>query len=211
MADKTTGELDPVKESPIGGLPQIMELYDDTLIPVEQGGEAMHMKGKQFADFARENAKQYVQIAVDAAEKAKEDADRAEKLRESIEVDYDALHKAVESAAESADNAKKSENASTQKAKEAADSESEAKKWAGVAEAEAERATVPAVDGVYNIVLTDRVTQDRYALIIQGGRLCLLGVSDTLDSTEPLLIDQGNGNAYAVIVQNGRLAIEEVS
>ena len=61
------------------------------------------MTGKQFADFAREAASQDVQRAVDAADAAKEsaagakaEADRAEELRESIEVDYEALHRAVE-------------------------------------------------------------------------------------------------------------------
>ena len=41
MADRTTGGLPAVQESAIGGLPGIADLYDDTLIPVEQQGEAM--------------------------------------------------------------------------------------------------------------------------------------------------------------------------
>ena len=45
MADKTTGGLPAVKEAAIGGLPGIADLYDDTLLPVEQQGEARKMTG----------------------------------------------------------------------------------------------------------------------------------------------------------------------
>lgn len=77
MADKTTGELDPVKESPIGGLPEIIELYNETLIPVEQLGKAMRMTGAQWSAFGKETAKEYVQTAVDAAEAAKQSEENA--------------------------------------------------------------------------------------------------------------------------------------
>lgn len=77
MADKTTGALPAVQESPIGGLPGIMDLYRDSLIPVEQQGEARHMTGGQFADFAREAAKQDVDRAVDAANRADQSAQDA--------------------------------------------------------------------------------------------------------------------------------------
>ncbi len=70
MADKRISDLDPVKESPIGGLPEILKLYDDSLIPVEQQGEAMRMTGGQFADFGRESVQPYTQAAKDAAEEA---------------------------------------------------------------------------------------------------------------------------------------------
>ena len=46
MADKTTGALAAVAEAPIGSLPGIADLYDDTLLPVEQQGEARHMTGR---------------------------------------------------------------------------------------------------------------------------------------------------------------------
>jgi len=36
MADKTTGGLPAVQEAAIGSLPGIADLYDDTLLPVEQ-------------------------------------------------------------------------------------------------------------------------------------------------------------------------------
>ena len=77
MADRTTGELDPVKESPISGLPAVLELYDDTLIPVEQQGEAMHMTGQQFREFGEKTAELYVNIAVDAADAAKKSEENA--------------------------------------------------------------------------------------------------------------------------------------
>jgi len=72
MADRTTGELAAVQESPIGGLPGIMDLYRDSLIPVEQQGEARKMTGGQFADYARESVREYVQQAEDSADKASE-------------------------------------------------------------------------------------------------------------------------------------------
>lgn len=79
MADKTTGGLPAVQESPIGGLPPIMDLYRESLIPVEQQGEARHMTGGQFADFAREAAKQDIDRAVAAADRAGLAADSAAK------------------------------------------------------------------------------------------------------------------------------------
>ena len=48
MADKTTGGLPAVEEAAIGSLPGIADLYDDTPLPVEQQGEAMHMTGRQW-------------------------------------------------------------------------------------------------------------------------------------------------------------------
>lgn len=78
------------------------------------------------------------------------------------------------------------------------------------AQAEADRATVPAVEGVYNVVLADRVTSERYALIVESGRLKLLGVASTLDAADVTLIDQNSGTAYGLIVESGNLILEEV-
>ena len=322
MADKTIGEL-----------PGIAGLYDDSLIPVEQQGVASRMTGKQFADFGRDagreaaapevekaaaearKAAQDAQrsvAAADAAEKSRDgamaEADRAEELRGSIEVDYEALHRAVEtaegnagSAAQSAGDAAGSaklakswavggtgarsgedtDNAKyySEKSKASADSaagsvqiirenaggiqavkdnlaailsapdharsaaesaqsaaaeadrsedaaslseswavggtgtrqdedENNARYWAGRAQAEAERASVPPVEGVYNIVLEDRITGERYALIVERGRPALLGVSETLEAASPLIIDQTDGRAYGFIVENGKLKIK---
>ena len=78
------------------------------------------------------------------------------------------------------------------------------------AQAEADRATVPAVEGVYNMILTDRVTGERYALIVENGRLALLGVAETLEATDMNLIDTATGTAYELTVESGRLTLKEV-
>ena len=70
MADKTTGGLPAVEEAEIGSLPGISDLYDDTLIPVEQQGEAMHMTGFQWKQYAKNAAQQDVERAVQAADNA---------------------------------------------------------------------------------------------------------------------------------------------
>lgn len=61
MADKT-----------IGDLTRATTVQDDSLIPVEQQGEAMHMTGAQFKEFARDSVKQYVTEAQTAAAEAKQ-------------------------------------------------------------------------------------------------------------------------------------------
>lgn len=66
MADKTIGEL-------LG----INEVYDDSLIPVEQLGEARKMTGKQFRQFGEKAAEAYVQAAARDAEAAKKSASAA--------------------------------------------------------------------------------------------------------------------------------------
>lgn len=61
MADKT-----------IGDLPLAATVQDDSLIPVEQQGEAMHMTGAQFKAFARGSVQEYVTEAQTAANEAKQ-------------------------------------------------------------------------------------------------------------------------------------------
>lgn len=78
------------------------------------------------------------------------------------------------------------------------------------AQAEAERMTVPVAVGVYNVILTDRVTRERYALIVENGRLTLLGVSGTLMATDMNLIDSVTGTAYTLTLERGKLYLEEV-
>ena len=70
MADKTTGGLAAVREAPIGSLPGIGNLYDDTLLPVEQQGEARHMTGAQWKRYAQASVEHYVEGAEDAADAA---------------------------------------------------------------------------------------------------------------------------------------------
>lgn len=79
MADKTTGGLPAVQEAAIGELPGIAGLYDDTLLPVEQQGEARHMTGAQWKQYAQTSVAQYVEGASAAAGAAELSADRAEK------------------------------------------------------------------------------------------------------------------------------------
>lgn len=78
MADKTTGGLDAVAEAAISGLPGIADLYDDTLLPVEQQGEARHMTGAQWKAYAKAGVGQYVEGARSAATAAEASATRAE-------------------------------------------------------------------------------------------------------------------------------------
>ncbi len=70
MADKTTGGLPAVQEAAIGSLPGIADLYDDTLLPVEQQGEARHMKGAQWKAYARASVSIYVEGAAQSARDA---------------------------------------------------------------------------------------------------------------------------------------------
>lgn len=74
MADKTTGGLKAVEEVSIGDLPGIVDLYDDSLIPVEQQGEARHMTGRQWRKYAEAG----VMGSVDDAQKAAEEAKKSE-------------------------------------------------------------------------------------------------------------------------------------
>lgn len=70
MADKTTGGLPAVQEAAIGDLPGIADLYDDTLLPVEQQGEARHMTGAQWRGYAEAGARRYAELAEMAANKS---------------------------------------------------------------------------------------------------------------------------------------------
>ena len=68
MADKTTGALTAVQEAAIGDLPGIGDLYDDTLLPVEQQGEARKMTGRQWKGYAQASTKAYAESAGQAAQ-----------------------------------------------------------------------------------------------------------------------------------------------
>ena len=48
----------------IGDLPSIDQLQYDSLIPVEQNGEAAKMTGAQFAAYARDAAIQAIQVLI---------------------------------------------------------------------------------------------------------------------------------------------------
>lgn len=74
MADKTTGELPAVK---VGSLPMAPDIYDETLIPVEQQGIARHMTGAQWKSYAQASVNQYVNSAKGFADDAKKSASSA--------------------------------------------------------------------------------------------------------------------------------------
>ena len=70
MADKNIGALAAVVEAAIGDLPGIAELYDNSLLAVEQQGEARHMTGRQWKLYAQAGVKKYVDDAQNAANDA---------------------------------------------------------------------------------------------------------------------------------------------
>lgn len=141
------------------------------------------------------------------AEKERADETAGIVARSTVQAD-----KAEEQASKAEANATKSEKGATTATEQANRSEREADKAvqaANRAEAEAERVTVPAAVGVYNTILTDRATGERYALIAEHGSLRLLGVSQDLDATDMRLVDSETGTHYMLVVSNGILAMEE--
>lgn len=89
MADKTTGGLTTVKEAAIGDLPSIAGLYDDTLLPVEQQGEARKMTGGQWKQYARAAVKPFSDGAAQSAQAAAESAGKAQTARSGAEIARD--------------------------------------------------------------------------------------------------------------------------
>lgn len=84
------------------------------------------------------------------------------------------------------------------------------KYYAERAQAAAEQASVPPVEGVYNVIVADRVTGARYALVVYGGRITLVGVAATTEATNMTLIDAASGVNYTLAVTGGRLELVEV-
>lgn len=80
MADRTIGGL---QEAPIGALPGIADLYDDSLLPVEQQGEARKMTGAQWKRYAQAGVESYVDGAKASAEAAASSAAAAAKSAEN--------------------------------------------------------------------------------------------------------------------------------
>ena len=159
-------------------------------------------------------------IADDAAEPSDPTPTQAEQLQVQIETVMDTIQESARSAEDAAEsayraelarkNAEFAENAATDARAIAEAACSDAQVWAQKAQAEAERATVPAVEGVYNIVLTDRVSGEKFALIVEGGALTLLGVDYDTATEQPVLIDNKTGTAYELIVEGGVLNLKEV-
>lgn len=86
-----------------------------------------------------------------------------------------------------------------------------AKYWAGRSQGYAEQATVPAVAGVYNIILQDRAAGTRHALILEDGLMCCVQVRNTAEATDFELVDTATGSTYVLGVDGNRLYIEEVT
>lgn len=84
-----------MQEASIGDLPGIADLYDDSLLPVEQQGEARHMTGVQWKRYAQAGVEVYVEGAKQSAGEAASSAEEAAKSAED----------AAESASEAADSA----------------------------------------------------------------------------------------------------------
>ncbi len=113
MADKTTGGLEAVQEAAIGSLPGIADLYDETLIPVEQQGEARHMTGAQWKRYAQAGVSKYVEDAQNAANDAQkavaavgdavEDAASSARAAETARAEAEEAREAIENMEAAAD------------------------------------------------------------------------------------------------------------
>lgn len=113
MADKTTGGLEAVQEAAIGSLPGIADLYDETLIPVEQQGEARHMTGAQWKRYAQAGVSKYVEDAQNAANDAQkavaavgdavEDAAASARAAETARAEAEEAREAIENMEVAAD------------------------------------------------------------------------------------------------------------
>lgn len=127
---------------------------------------------------------------------AKAEADRAKTEVNNAKAEVTKAKTEVQKAAAEVTKAKKEVN--------------NAKAEADRAQAEAESVRVPAAVGVYNVILADRTTGERYALLVEDGKLEILGVSNTLEATELNLIDSVTGVAYALLVESGKITLQEV-
>lgn len=84
MANKTISELEAVT---VASLPPAPDIYDDTLIAVEQQGEAKHITGRQWVEYAKSSVTADINRAVDAADgasKSAADAQEAAQRAESV-------------------------------------------------------------------------------------------------------------------------------
>lgn len=219
MADRTIGEL-PVAD----------HLDDDSLLVVEQQSEARSIQGRLVRQFAENATAEQVaaaaasaQQAQQAAQESQEARDEAQAIRDTIVVDREALQQAVSDAQSAQQAAESSAGAAGDSARLAeswahggtgtrpGEDADNAEHWADVAQGYAQQAVATPVQGVYNVVLTDSITQQRYALIVEDGALKLLGVSDSLEATDLTFVDSVTGSAYSLIVEDGTLKIEEVA
>lgn len=141
--------------------------------------------------------------ALASAEAAQRSEVNAKQSEEIVKASTASAASSANIASTSAANAKASE----EKAK---DWSEKAKDWAEDAQSYAEGASVPAVAGVYNVVIQDRKTGKRYALLVEYGTLTLLEVYADLEATEPVSIDTATGTAYYIAVEDGVIVLDPV-
>lgn len=108
MADKTVGEL-----------PQVSELYDDSLLIAEQQGEAVSVPGSVLKNYAKSGVDALVTAAQEAAARAEQAAKEAEGIAAGIEDVSDDAAAAV-AAAQAAENARAAAVSAQQAAEQAA-------------------------------------------------------------------------------------------
>lgn len=171
-----------------------------------------------------DNAKYYAQLTRDDAQQAQEDAQNAAQAAQTAQQAAGTATASAQSAVQSQNSAAGYASSAGQSAQSAAESAQEAsgsaqaaedhaqsaEYYADLSQAAAEGIAIPAVEGVYNVILSDRVTGDRYALIVESGVLKLLGVSGGLTATELELPDLTTGTGYALVVEDGTLKLQEV-
>lgn len=171
-----------------------------------------------------DNAKYYARLTRDDAQQAQEDAQEAAQAAQTAQQAAGTATASAQSAAESQHSAAGYASSAGQSAQSAAESAQEAsgsaqaaedhaqsaEYYADLSQAAAEGIAIPAVEGVYNVILSDRVTGDQYALIVESGILKLLGVSGGLTATELELPDLTTGKGYALVVEDGTLKLQEV-
>ena len=171
-----------------------------------------------------DNAKYYAQLTRDDAQQAQEDAQEAAQAAQTAQQAAGTATASAQSAVQSQNSAAGYASSAGQSAQSAAESAQEAsgsaqaaedhaqsaEYYAGLSQAAAEGIAIPAVEGVYIVILSDRVTGDRYALIVESGVLKLLGVSGGLTATELELPDLTTGTGYALVVEDGTLKLQEV-
>lgn len=103
----------------IGSLPGAPQLDDDSLLVVEQQGEARKFTGRQFKEFGRDGVSDYIDAAEAAADRAKASADTAKghsdqaasHVQQAIQYVQQAADKAQESADSAADAAQSAQDA----------------------------------------------------------------------------------------------------
>ena len=171
-----------------------------------------------------DNAKYYARLTRDDAQQAQEDAQEAAQAAQTAQQAAGTATASAQSAVQSQNSAAGYASSAGQSAQSAAESAQEAsgsaqaaedhaqsaEYYADLSQAAAEGIAIPAVEGVYNVILSDRVTGDQYALIVESGVLKLLGVSGGLTATELELPDLTTGKGYALVVEDGTLKLQEV-